>query len=380
MMKPPAPTTSRPAEWAIDDEVIRLREWATAHVHPLADDAAEVLTVGTAASCAIRVRDRSRRVGRVHARLERGRGRWTVVDAGSEHGLFIDGTRCDRAELRPGLELSLGGAVTLLAESPRLIVLHETLERLLGWSQARRATVDDALRQIRDHDLHRAPLVLCGGPNEHDLIPIAKELHRLTLTEQQPFVVYKPHLPVARADGVAPTFADLATALREAQDGTLCMEHSLVSSREVIAIYAAVLPQQCRTHIVHCGNDPDDPDLLTPRIVIPPLDARKTEIDRLISEYVREAAGRLYATKRIRLSPADREWLRTSACESLPELRTAVLRLVAVREAGGVTAASALLGLSHVGLAKWLNGRGFSKLEASRLRKPRRSGLRRGAS
>src|SRR5262249_9635754 len=130
--------------------------------------------------------------------------------------------------------------------------------------------------------------------------------------------------------------------------------------------------------LVLCGNDPDDPELPTPRIVIPPLDARKTEIDRLISEYMREAAARLYATKRVRLSPADREWLRTSASESLPELRTDTLRLVAVREAGNLTAASALLGISHVGLAKWLNGRGFSKLEASRSREAKRSGHRRG--
>ncbi|HSK02615.1 MAG TPA: hypothetical protein VK932_15285, partial [Kofleriaceae bacterium] len=107
----------------------------------------------------------------------------------------------------------------------------------------------------------------------------------------------------------------------------------------------------------------------TPRIDIPPLDTRKTELDRLISEYVREAAGRLYATRRVRLSPADREWLRTSACASLPELRTATLRLVAVREAGNVNAASALLGISHVALAKWLNSRGFSKLEAAGARK-----------
>jgi hypothetical protein len=368
MKESSAPTTSRPAEWAIDDEVIRLRERATADVHPLAEDAAGPLTVGTAAECAIRVRDPSRRVAREHARLERSRGRWMIVDAGGEHGVSIDGIRCDRAELRPGLEISLGGAVTLIAESPRLVALREALERLLGWSPARRTTVDDTLRRIRDHDLHRVPLVLCGGPTEYDLIPIAKELHRLTLTEQQPFVVYNPRRPVTRSEGVARTFTDLATALREAEDGTLCMEHGMVSSRDVIFIYAAVLPQQCRTHVVHCGNNPDDPELPTPRIVIPPFDARKTEIDRLISEYAREAAGLLYSTGRVRLSPADRQWLRTSACESLPELRTATLRLVAVREAGNVNAASALLGISHVGLAKWLNSRGFSKLEAARLK------------
>jgi hypothetical protein len=379
MMKPTAPTTGRPAEWAIDDDVIRLREWATDTVHPLDGHASEVPSIGTAETCAIRVRAPSRRIAREHARLERARGRWSIIDAGSEHGLSIDGTRRERAELRPGVEISLGGAVTLVAESPRLIALREELERLLGWSPARRATVDEALRRVRDHDLHRAPLVLCGGPNEHDLIPIAEELHRLTLTEQQPFVVYNPRRHVAESKGVARTFTDLATALREAGDGTLCLERSKLSWRQLISVHTAVLPQQCRTHVVECSNNPDDPELPTPRIVIPPLDARKTEIHRLISEYVLEAARRLYCTKRVRLSPADREWLRTSACESLPELRTATLRLVAVREAGNVSAASALLGVSHVALAKWLNGRGFAKLEAQR-QKDARAHARRGTS
>jgi hypothetical protein len=374
MMTPAAPTLSPPAQWSVDDDVIQLREWATTHMHLLPQDATRPLRLGTAKGCAIRVRDPSRRPGQVFARLERAQGRWTIVDAGTERGLWIDGARCDGAELHPGLEISLGGGVTLIAESAQLIRLREVLAHLLGFSPARRATIDDALHQLRDHDLQRAPLTLCGGPNEHDLIPIAQELHRLTLTEARPFVVYNPQRPVARSEGVARTFADLAVALREARDGTLCFEQRKVSRRHVITLYASVLPPQCRTHLVHCGNDPDDPELPTPRIVIPPLTARKTELDRLISEYMREAAARLYITRRVRLSPADRDWLRT-ACESLPELRTATLRLVAVREAGSINAASPLLGLSHVGLGKWLHDRGFSKLEARRARqtgRPRR--------
>jgi transcriptional regulator with AAA-type ATPase domain len=117
-------------------------------------------------------------------------------------------------------------------------------------------------------------------------------------------------------------------------------------------------------HIAELCNDPEAPEFPERRIVIPPLDARKTEIDRLISEYVRQAAAQLYARKRVRLAPADREWLRTSACSSLPELRMAALRLVAVREAGGITAASALLGISHVALGKWLHERGFEAVDA----------------
>jgi hypothetical protein len=376
----PAMMATRPTEWAIDDEVIRLREWATDTVHALAGPARARLTLGTAKASSIRVRDPSRRVAREHARLERSRGRWIIVDAGSERGLSIDGVRCRRAELRPGVEISLGGALTLIAESPRLIALREALERLLGYRPARRAAVDEALRQIRDHDLHRAPLVVCGGPTQQDLVSIAEELHRLTLTEQQPFLVYNPRRPRDRSGGVFRTFTDVAKALREAKDGTICMEHGKMSRRQILAIYVAVLPRDCRTHLVHCSNDPDDPELPTPRIVIPPLDARKPELDRLIGEHVREAAGHLYATGQIQLSSADRAWLWTAARGSLPALRTATLRLVAVREGGSVNAASALLGISHVALANWLDARGFAQLEAARLDKPRRPRPRRAAT
>jgi len=357
--------------------VIHLREWATTTVHPLPEDATGPVTLGTAETCAIRVRDPSRQPGQVYAWLTRSFGRWALMDARSERGISINGARCLYAELRPGVEISLGGAVTLIAESPRLILLREALERLLGWSPARRARVDEALRQLRDHDLQWRALTLCGGPAERDLIPIAQELHRLTLTAARPFVVYDPRRRVTRFEDVAPTFSDLEAAVREAKDGTLCLEHRKVSSRDVLAIYLARSSRGCQTHIVHCGAAPAAPRLPTPRIVIPPLSARKTEIDRLIREYVREATTLLSGAEHVRLSPADRAWLRTSASATLPELRTATLRLVAVRAAEDVQAASTLLGISHVALRRWLNDRGFSKLEAAGSKAARRAAPRR---
>lgn len=374
MWMPTASTTERPAEWAIDDEVIRLRGWATDTVHPLIWDARTPPMIGTAEACAIRVPDPSRRVARAHAHLERARGRWSIVDHGSEHGLLIDGARRASAELRPGMEISLGGAVTLIAESQRLIALREALMRLLGWSPARLETVDLALRRVREHDLLRRPLILCGGPDESDLIPIAEELHRLTLTEARPFIVYNPRGIATAADDAVRTITDRETALAEAKDGTLCVLHSKLKHRELTAIYFAVLPRDRLTHVVLCvGSDDEDRPRSPPPIVVPPLDARKTELDRLVNEYVLEATKRLYSTRRIRLSPEDRSWLRTNASSSLLEIQMATLRLVAVRDAGNINAASALLGISHVALAKWLNARGFAKLEAVRLRKLKRA-------
>jgi hypothetical protein len=367
-------TTSHPAAWAIDDEVIHLREWATDTVHPLIWDARNPPKLGTAAACSIRVRASSQRVAREHAYLERSRGRWSVMARGSEHELLVDGAKRESAELRPGVEISLGGAITLIAESPRWIALREALSRLLGWSQARRATVDLALRIVREHDLQRQPLILRGGRHERDLVPVAAELHRLTLTEERPFILYDPHRDTTEtAEAPVQTIADRASALAEAKDGTLCLLHSKLKYRELTTIYAAVLPRDCLTHIVLCTVG-DKAKKLTPApIVIPPLDHRKTEIDRLINEYVVEAAKRLYCTKPVRLSSEDRAWLRTQTYDSLAEIQTSTLRLVAVREAGTVNAGSALLGISHVALTKWLNSRGFAKLEAARARKFKRA-------
>ncbi len=98
---------------------IRLREWATTNVHPLPEDATGPVTIGTAETCGIRVRDpHPRQPGRVYARLERSFGRWALLDARSERGISINGARCLYADLRPGVEISLGDAVTLIAESP----------------------------------------------------------------------------------------------------------------------------------------------------------------------------------------------------------------------------------------------------------------------
>jgi hypothetical protein len=367
-----AATSGLPAVWAIDDQVIRLREWATNTTHPLSEGARHPLTIGTAKTCSIRVRGPSQRVAREHAHLERSRGRWHIVDLGSRHGLFIDGVRCERAELRPGLEISLGEAVTLLAESPQLIALREALVRLLGLGASSRGTVDLALRKLRAHSTLRPILVLCGGRNERDLVLIAQELHRLTLTDQRPFVVChrrgssttnpKKHSIRAVADGL--------TALAKADGGTLCLLNGELP-RDLIALLVSMLHRERQVQIVVCARNVEDVEFRAPSLVIPPHSTRKTELDRLIAEYAREAARHLACTEQIRLSPAERAWIRAAAGDSVSELQRTTLRLVAVRASGSVSAAAQRLDLSHVALFRWLNRRGFSKLEQDRPARPR---------
>jgi hypothetical protein len=363
------------AACAIDDRVIRLREWSTDTVHSLTGDDRGPLTIGTSGTCAIRLRDPSRRVAPEHARIERSRGRLRIVDLGSKHGLLVGGIRHERVELRSGMEISLGGAVTLIAESQGLIALREALARILGWRRSRRAAVDLALRQVCCHVVQRSVLVLIGGDDEHDLASIAEALHRLTLTEKRPFILYNPRRinTLETVKNPIRAVTDIGAALAEADGGTLCLLHHMLPQK-LTALLTGMMPRDRRIHLVVCvGGDPEDTKFGPPSLVVPPLSSRRSEIDRLITEYVTDAELRLSSANRIRLSPVERAWLRTSAGESLPELQKATLRLVALREAGTPHFAARLLGIAPVTLRRWLERREYAKLEAVTTLAPRRS-------
>jgi pSer/pThr/pTyr-binding forkhead associated (FHA) protein len=64
--------------------------------------------IGRSRRCDFVVRDPS--VSRRHALLIRGQDGWTLYDLGSTNGTRINGWRVERATLRPGDELELGGS------------------------------------------------------------------------------------------------------------------------------------------------------------------------------------------------------------------------------------------------------------------------------
>ncbi|HWU90348.1 MAG TPA: FHA domain-containing protein, partial [Kofleriaceae bacterium] len=174
-------------DWSIHDEVVRLREWGSDHVHALPASVTEWI-VGAAATCSLRLDDPSSRVSRRHARLVRTSSQWSIQDLGSKNGVRIDGIRCEECVLEPGGEIGLGG-ITLIAESPRSIALRDYVARLLGWSPDQLGTVDHALRSLRLAASRRHALVL-HGPD--DLVPIAHGLHLRVLGAERPFIVCDP--------------------------------------------------------------------------------------------------------------------------------------------------------------------------------------------
>jgi len=351
----PSTTNVLSAEWPIKDEVTRLRAWASDHAFPLFADRRGVHTIGTAPSCAIQVQDPKRRVSREHAHVERIGGRWCVVDRGSKNGLFLDGVRCDKAVLTPGVEIGLGGGVMLVAESTRSIALRNGLARMIGWSAARADAVDLAVRAIRLAATRRAILVLCG---QHDLVPLAEELHRLTLTAERPFVLCNPRRRTTETvENPIRCVTDGLTAIEEAAGGTVCLYHKYLPP-DLIPLLRAFRRPESQTQLVLCSVNTRDAELFNTPIVIPPLTSRKAELGRLIDEYTAEAAHRLEMDE-CRLSPAEREWIRDHVAGSLPDIQKATLRLAAIHQAGSSSAGAARLGISHWAMCKWLRNNKF---------------------
>jgi hypothetical protein len=291
-------------------------------------------------------------MSRLHARLIRDQGKWLLRDEGSKNGIWLDGSRRREIVLEPGAEIGLGG-ITLVAESGLSIKLRSLLARLVGWGSAYTESVDHAIRSVRMAATCRAALVLCG---DGDLVPIAHSLHRRSRGLERPFILCDPRRhPSKETVRSAENRATGMEALAAAAGGSVCVRtrrlppdfrelvHELrdPSSRVQLIVCAAALEEceRCR---------------VTP-IVIPPLSARRSEIDRIIDEYAEDAISELKAPPSA-FSPVDRAWVRKHA-SSLAEIEKATLRLVALCASRNPSHAAARLGMAPVSLSRWIGRR-----------------------
>jgi len=346
-------TDANATEWAIDDEVVRLRRWGTDIMYLLPRPPITELEVGAAEQCGLCLVDESNRVSRRHARIQRERPGWVVHDLGSKNGIRIDGVRRPMQLLQPGIELGIGG-LTLIAESRRFAELRGLLARLLGWGDDQLVAVDLALRAVRLAAANRTALALCG---DGDLVPIAQALHRHTLGDDRPFILCDPRR--RSPDATVRTAENLQSALdaiAAAQGGSLCVWSKRLP-RDFAQARAELHRQRARVHLIVCMQDPRDGQAFeATRISIPPLVARRRELPRIIDEYAAEALANMGA--RVRFTAADRDWIAAHSASSLPEIEKGTRRIVAVRHTGGnIAAAAELLGMSAVALHAWLERR-----------------------
>jgi hypothetical protein len=339
------------SEWIIDDELLHLREWGTHRLHPLPASGEEI-TIGAAEGCALQLDDPARRVSRAHARLRREPSGWVIRDLGSTNGTRIDGAKQPMFPLSPGAEVGIG-PFTLIAESRALLALRDFLARLLGWSADRTAVIDRAVRALRTAAARRGALLVCG---KGDLVPIARSLHVRTRGDQ-PFVVCDPRRRNSAASvRAAESLREGLPAMTAAAGGTMCVRARRLP-RDFREVSLAIRDPAARVQLVVCTADTDDArTLLADPIIIPPLARRRAELGRIVDEYAQDAIASLAAGV-TGFTQADHDWVVAHAASSLPEIEKSTRRLVAIRQAGSIAQAAALLGMSHVALSQWIGRR-----------------------
>lgn len=344
-------------QWFSDD-VLGLRKWADDETYLLEPTVAQ-LAIGALDTCDIRI-DEGMGASREHAVVERmpegtiagSRSQW-CMRATSRNGVFLDGVRRAKFLVEPGMEISIGKQ-TLIAESANTIRLRDALKRMLGWRKHCAEPVEVALRAVRLSVARRTILTLIG----EDLLPIAKELHALTLGSR-PFAECRPN-PERKS---SPPFSSGLEALAAAQGGTVCLigKHP----EDLRELLAALRRPETPAQMIVCRENNCEPDVRGMSISIPSLRARGDEVTSLVEGYSVDAAKH-FEMVNFQPTAAEHAWLKET-CVSLGDLQTGILRLAALRKSrsrrgrSSRRAAAKLLGISHQTLNDWLRLRRFDE-------------------
>lgn len=326
---------------SLSDEPIHFREWGTATLHPLPSPYAGDRTIGSSSDAWLRLQDQQHFVSRNHALLRYQNQRWMIVDSGSKNGLWIDGLRADSAELLPGTEIGIG-RLRLIVESARTVRQHALLSRLLGWDPDRRLVVDRAARLLREFVASRSIAWITGAD---DLVAISRRIHREVIGDESPFVT-------ADLDGSTKV---LKIAARDARGGTLCL-YGKKPPREWSELRALITESESTCRVIVCARSP----INLVSIDIPDLASRHAELPRIVDEYAADAIERLGAQVRS-YTDVDRALLLLRPPQTLADIEETTLRLIAIREYGGVTNAAPHLGITHSALSRWLARRTVSQ-------------------
>jgi transcriptional regulator with GAF, ATPase, and Fis domain len=116
-----------------------------------------------------------RHASREHAAVSGEGGAWTIEDRGSHNGTFVDGMRVERAPLRPGAVVRIGGCVLVYLERDHAIDDDPAAERLLGPSHAMRVVRREARLVARE----QTPVLVTGETGCGKEL-VAAEIHRLS--------------------------------------------------------------------------------------------------------------------------------------------------------------------------------------------------------
>jgi hypothetical protein len=110
--------------------------------------------------------------------------------------------------------------------------------------------------------------------------------------------------------------------------------------------------------LVLCSRVPGDARMTSIRI--PPLASRYDEVDRIVAEYASDAIDFLGAQP-TSFTSQEHQWLIARRPRSLSDIERSTLRLVAIREYGGVSKAAVRLGMNPSAMSRWCGRRVFPR-------------------
>ena len=233
--------------------------------------------------------------------------------------------------------------------------LRELCCRLVGWTDDRADLVNTAVTALLAQAA-RGTIALRGAS---DLVPIAYTLHRALFGLERPFVVCDPRR--RESDGSVrspPNRRTGALAAEAAAGGSVCLR-----ARRLPRDFSSLASST--TTLFICLHDHDRiRDRMCPPIEIPSLAQRTPDRDRLLDEYLEDAAHAL-GVDRIQLSPSVRRSI-AGQVTSLAELEKTVLRVVALLSSQNLSQAAERLHMAPVSLSRWASRRHWAAASLKR--------------
>lgn len=233
--------------------------------------------------------------------------------------------------------------------------LREFCCRLFGWSDDHASLVDDVMWTLVNAVARRTAIGLQG---ESDLVPIAHALHCRLVGAERPFVVCDPRRRDSDGSVRAPPSRKAGMpALEAAIGGSVCLRSNRLPD-DFDSLAASFHDSGSAALFVCLHSNDRITDLLCRPLKIPPLTERLPEFERLLNEYLDEAA-QILGARHVRLSePMQQSVLHH--VRSLSDIEKAALRLVALKSAGNLYRAAHQLHMAPISLIRWMTRRGWT--------------------